>query len=335
MLRPLAFLVIVVAGVAPLCAQGRRNGKEDDFLARKQKVLAACGQRHLEYGLELRKKGLVVQAAAQIVLASEVAEGNNDPADYMLSLMRRFDDAFWKKKLEKPGQKRIEACEKKAHELREEDLLDRLDLARWAWQEELEEQALDEFKRILRERDEPLELDGKGAIVLGKGSIPVAAAKRIQADAITINGKLYVRDAFLEKLPGLTTIFDACSEDLRVRATTSEADAQAFHALAEQLLPELAADFGSAPDRRLQLVLFGERKLYDAYRAAADLLGHRAADGLADNARFVAIACMEGKDEATRQAIALHELTHLAQFAVSPAVLPSWYVEGFAELYGG
>ncbi len=333
--RALVLLVIVVTCLVPLHAQGSRNKKDVEFSARKQKVLAVCGQRHLEYGLDLRKKGLATQAAAQIVLAAEVAEGNNYGASYVLSLMRSFDDAFWKKKIEKPGEKKIEAYEKKARQMREEDLLDRLEFARWAWQEDLLEAALDEFKTLLRERDEPLEFDAKGALVLGKGSIPAAAATRIMAEAITINGKPYVRDAFLEKIPELTTIFEACSEGLRVRATTSEADALAIHALAEQLLPELAADFGSAPDRRLQLVLFGERKLYDTYLVAAELLAHRAADGLADNSSFVAIVCMEGKDEQTRQAIALHELTHLAQFAVSPAVLPSWYVEGFAELYGG
>lgn len=332
---PQILFSILVSLLLAVFARGEQDGSLAEFQARRQKVLFSAGQRHLDYGLDLRKKGLAMQAAAQIVLAVEASEGENRNANYVLGLMRRYDDGFWKKKIEKPGAKKVEVYEKKARELRADDAEERLELGLWAWEESLEEEAFIEFEEMLRARDEPLELDATGAIRVGKRSIPPAAALRIQAEAITINDKLYVRDEFLELLPELKTVYEATSPELRVRATTSEADARSFHALAAQLLPRLAEDLGGASDRRLQVVLFGERKLYDTYLVAAELLAYRSGAGYADSARRVAIVCMEGTDEAMAQGIVLHELTHLAQYAASPAILPSWYSEGFAELYGG
>src|SRR5262245_34732272 len=90
----------VLALAAPWL-QGRREEAIEDFKKERTEVLLLSGQRHLEYGLELRKKGLTTQAAVQIVMAVEASQGRNSTAQLVLNLMRQYEDEFWKKKIEK------------------------------------------------------------------------------------------------------------------------------------------------------------------------------------------------------------------------------------------
>lgn len=328
-------MLLVPLGLALALLQGRREDAIDDFKEERTRVLALSGQRHLEYGLELRRKGLTLQAAAQILVAVEASQGRNRAAEIVLGVMRAYQDEFWKRKLEKPSREQIEAYDRRAQKLRRQDQDERLELVKWADRKDLEEHAYEELRELLLAIDEPLEFDARGRLVVLGDALGGKLAERVRAGAIEINGRPYARDAFLRRVPEVTRIFEQSSPELRVRSTRSLADAENLHAAAAQLLPLLADDFGARPERRLQLLVLGERKHYNAYLDLSGLSSHRAADGLADRVNGTAFLCTEGSTDEYVLGLALHEFTHLFQYSVSPAVLPSWYCEGSAEAYGG
>src|SRR5688572_27770196 len=125
-------LVALTLALTAFSSQGRREKALEDFKEERTRMLLYSGQRHLEYGLELRKKGLTIQAAAQILMAVEASQGRNSGATLVLRLMRTYEDAFWKRKIEKPSRDKLEAYEKRAAKLRQEDREARLELIRWA-----------------------------------------------------------------------------------------------------------------------------------------------------------------------------------------------------------
>lgn len=318
-----------------LIAQGSREKRIEEFKEERTEVLLGCGKRHLDYALELRDKGLVVQSAAQLVQAVEVSEGRHDGANLVLSLMRQYDDAFWKRRVAQVPEARLAAYEKKARKLRIEDQEERLALVKRAAARDLEAQAHEELRRLLLALDEPLEFDAKGALVLPGGTVSGELATRVRAESVRINGKPYVRDRMLERLPDLGVVYEAVSPLLRVRSTTSLAEAEALLAAGTQLFDQLSRDLGALPDRRLQLFVTAERGLYERYLDLAGLSALKATDGFADRVTDAALVCKQGSDEAHVVGLALHELVHLYQLAVTAATLPSWFLEGSAERFGG
>ncbi|MBK7877710.1 MAG: hypothetical protein IPJ77_18655 [Planctomycetes bacterium] len=305
------------------------------FAKKKDALRIQIGQRHLEYGLDLRKQGLPTQAAAQIVLAVETSDGKNPGANTVLSIMRQYDEAFWKRHGSRPSKTKLEAYGKRAAKLLFDDEKERLELANWGQVRKLEREAHDEYVELLRARNEPLAFDAKGQITLPSGAIPKAPSETLHAEAITINGVLWVRDELLEKLPEVTSIFQADSEELLVRSTVSLEVAQSIHALGSALLPILEEDVGARPEQRLVLYLFAERKTYEALLDALGHAEHKLVSGVAMNHPRLALACAEGLDERGTQALCLHELTHHDVQSVSRAVFPSWYSEAYADTFGG
>src|SRR5262245_28456815 len=146
---PLIAVPLLVLG--SLAVQDRRADAIEEDKKERTRVLVLSGQRHLEFGLERRKKGLTLQAAAQIPLAVEASQGRNETAEFVLNLMRAYQDEFWKRKLEKPTRERIEIYEKRAQKLRQQDQEERLGLVRWAERMHLEEQAYEELRELLLE----------------------------------------------------------------------------------------------------------------------------------------------------------------------------------------
>lgn len=319
----------------PLAVQGRKEEVLRDFETERERVLVENGQRHLDYGLELRKKGLTLPAAAQLVAAVDASLGKNENAAFVLHLMRSLEEGFWKRKVEAPAPARLEAYEKKAAKLRQEDLEARVGLVRLAERKGLEGRALEELRNLLVELEQPLEFDERGALVLAGVRLGNDLAASVKAEAITIDGRLYARDVFLLRVPGVREIHEAASPELLVRSTASREEAERLHAAARQALPVLFASLGVRPARRLQLVALHRRADYEAYLDIAGLSSHRAASGFADRVAATAVLCGEGMAPESVLGIALHELTHLYQLSVSPAVLPSWYLEGSAEALGG
>ncbi|MCI0587492.1 MAG: hypothetical protein L0323_11690 [Planctomycetes bacterium] len=331
----LHFLASIALAGLGAAARGQQDVARREFEKKREETVLRAGQRHLEYGVELRKRGLTTQAAEQILLAVEVSEGRNPGATQVLSLMRALDDKFWSKKAPKPTKAGIDAYAEKAAKLARQARKERVDLALLAHARGLGGEADREIRRLLASRDDPLEFDASGSLLLEGEQIPPAVSGPIREEAIEINGRLYGRDLFLSRLPRLASIFEKTTPELRVRSTRSTEEAEAFRALASALLPRLETDIGARPGRRLQLVLLGERKTYEAYLDAANLEGHKTVDGFADRDAFVALVCAEGMAEPTLQRVALHELAHLFERGCSSAVMPGWYMEGFAETYGG
>jgi hypothetical protein len=261
----LALFLACMLGAPSGAVQRRREDAIDDYKKERTRVLALAGQRHLEYGLELRRKGLTTQAAAQIVLAVEVAQGRNPGAEVVLGVMRTYQDAFWKRKIEKPSDEKLAAYAARARKLRQEDHEACLELVEWALRADLEEQAYEELRALLLALDEPLAFDARGRLLVLGDALGAEPSERVRAGAIEINGRPYVRDAFLRRVPEVARIFEKSSPELRVRSTRSLEEAENLHAAAAQLLPILRADLGAAPDRRLQLVVLGERKHYHSF----------------------------------------------------------------------
>ena len=333
--RALLLAMILAALFSALGFAQSKASAATQFLSRKAELELEQSQRHLEYGLELRKQGLTLQSAEEIVLAAQLGAGRNPGAAQVLSIMRQYDAAFWKRYGSRPSKAKIESYNKKAAAMATADMQERLELANWAFARDLLDEAQAEYVALLGDSDEPLVFDAKGQIVVRAGAIPKQASEKLRAEAITINGRLYVRDELLAKLPKLERIFEVSSPALRVRATTSLEHAQDVHAMCTQLLPELEAELGAAPTRRLQLFLFTARADYEATLDSLGVGEHKLVAGVALPRPPVAIVCMEGMPEEIARGVILHEATHLFTYAVSRSALPAWYSEGFADSFGG
>ena len=92
---------------------------------------------------------------------------------------------------------------------------------------------------------------------------------------------------------------------------------------------------GGRPIERPGVFLFADRATYQSYLNAAGLGSHSVVSGLAHRGTNVAVICTEDHPPELVQALTLHELTHLFEYGVSRAVMPSWYSEGLAETFGG
>lgn len=315
-------------------------GAADDERSRlallRDKALAEAGQRHLEYGVELRKQGLCVQAAEQIVRAVEVSEGKNPGAMTVLHLMQDLEDRFWKRTLPKPGSARLDAYASEARKLERADERALHEVAAWAWTHQLWDDAHQLWLALLRRGGEPLELDKSGCVLIGGAKLPEKESQRLRDESVTINERLYLRDEFLARMPEIKTLWEVRDERLCVRSTRERPEAERVAELVRALLPVLEQDLGARPSRCLVLVLLDSVELYDSYLDRARMPENKAALGFADKLRGFALICTaKTVHEPMLQAIALHEMTHLYHYSISRAGMPSWYDEGLAESYGG
>jgi hypothetical protein len=323
-------MVLSLVSAVPAHAQ---RAEPEDFFQRRNELMLECAQRHLDLGLWCREKGLVREATGELLLAEELADGRHAGVGLVLSLLRRFEGDFWKKR-RKPSPSAAKGYPEKAEKALREDEEQRLDLARWASLRGLEGEAWLEYERIVRDRGDALELDGKGRVVLGTGPLPEGISQRLREGAIEINGRLYLRDDFLKHVPALAAIFEVDGEHLRVRTPRGLGVAQALHELGCALLPILEADLGGRPAGRLDIFVFEQRADYATCVTSAGLAAFASVSGVADGRTRTAILCAEGLDEAQLQGLVLHELAHLFDLALSRAALPHWYREGLAEHYG-
>ncbi|HTF89065.1 MAG TPA: hypothetical protein VK843_11695 [Planctomycetota bacterium] len=332
----LACLVSLLAAPSPAQFPTPPPAAPQTAFSKKQAELELeQSQRHLEYGLELRKQGLTVQSAAEIIRAAEIGKGRNYGASQVLSIMRRYDAAFWKRFGSRPSKGKLEQYDKKARGMATTEQKESLELGNWASTHGFAEEGQKLYVELLLERDEPLVFDSKDQIVLPAGTIPKKASAALREAAITINGNFYVRDELLAKLPELKEIFEVSSDDLRVRTTTTVEHARDLHAMCSQLLPALALDMGAMVQKRLALFVFAKRADYEKTLDALGLGDHKIVTGVATPWPFVAMVCMEGQPVEIVRGVCLHEITHLFSYATTPSVFPCWYSEGYADTFGG
>jgi hypothetical protein len=324
----LFMILLVLCGSAPVHAQT----SFEDF---KHDVLMDAAQRHLDLGVWCRDRGLVSQATAEFYAAVEVSERTHPGALRVLGYMTSLDDRFWKKNRKHPSKSSVKSYAKKAAKARLGDRKDRVGLARLAWKRAMRAEAKAEYESILRKRDTPLQVDSKGRILVEGGTIPVELSDDFLNGAVAINGQLYLRDPFLNLLPNVQAIQQVESDLLRVRGLQSLASVADFHALGEALFPHLESALLGKPVGRLNLFVFQKHATYESYLTATKQMEYAAVAGFAQRSNLTAVVCAEDLDEDSLRSVILHELTHLFVFSMTRAVLPSWYAEGFAELFGG
>jgi hypothetical protein len=328
---PLLALVALVASLGAASA----NAAQDPYLNKRRQVLNDAGQRHLDLGLWCRDRGLVPQATAELLAAVEASERQHMGATTVASYMRNLDDGFWKKRRKSPSASIITAYEKRAAKVRTADQKDRLKLAKLAWKRKMKREAEAEYEAILRAINAPLKFDNMGNLILEGAKVPPELSKAFRTRSVQINGQLYLRDALLDLVPDITAVHEVESTELRVRGNLPAVQLRELHAIAVALFPHLETALHAKPGRKLHLFIFPDRKSYDAYLDGISQAAYKNASGMAQRQGLLAVICAEGFDAQSLQALALHELTHLYTYATSRAVMPSWYSEGFAEIYGG
>ena len=304
------------------------------YEAHSRKVLWKIGQRNVNLGLWARKIGLNAQATEQFLRVKEVSDGVNIGGDFLLGLQRQYGDKFWKRHLKRPPRRLLREYDKRARAIALKGRKDRFALAHYARKRKLTAFAKKQYEALLRSSDGEIAFDEKGRIPLEGGTIPADYAERFESEAIEIDGKLQLRDEFLAEIREVKEVFVADSAVLRVRSQISRKQAVKLHAMLSALLPKLEDATGGIPTRKLDVFVFAKNTQFRAYLKKAGY-GDAKVHGLMDPRAFCALVCAEKRAPAVVQAIAMHELTHLYDYAVSRAVFPMWYTEGFAETYGG
>jgi len=328
-MSPLALLVLAPLLVPPAQDAG---ALASEWNRRRDLVLVDVAGRHYDVGAWCWKVGLRPQATSEMLGALALSDGRYRPAKSALAKMRNFDDDDWKRDMLTPTATLLVSFEKRVERAKDQDRRDFLELAQWAVKKKLDEEARGVYEGLLQREGEPLELDEKGCLRVGRTPVPEGISKALFEAGVDINGRRYLRDEFLAALPAVGAVFESGSEALRVRSTVGAADAERLHALGLALLPHLEARLGGRPGARPDLFVFARRSNYDAYLEAAGLGRFRYGSGVADRKTNTAALCAEG---VSVEALALHELTHLYQYGLTRAILPDWYSEGLAETYGG
>lgn len=327
---------LVLAWTGGLAVGGERDmARARALFAQAQRgIKLEASAAHIKLGIWCRDAGLPPQATAEFLRAVEVSEGQHPLAIKLVDIMRTWGDKFWKYVQKKP-KAILDTYEKKARQVELDMQRQRLRLARDAIKADLIEEGYGEYCAVVRLTDLPLTFDDTGAVVIEAGKLPADISARMKAEAITIGGKPYLRDAFLALLPEVKEVFEADGERLRVRCVASAEQAADVHAIATAMLPALEDETDGRPTRKMQLFVFKDRASYGTWCKAAGREAFAAAAGLADGATFTAVVCAENLPPESVRGMCLHELAHLYQYGVTPAVMPSWYAEGFAETFGG
>lgn len=317
-------------GAAPDKLAGARKKYE----AAVRKNTFEIGKAHIELGLWARDAGLPVQSTAEFLRAEELAGDEMPIAGKIVAIMRAYGDKFWKS-VQKHPVALLRTYESKADKIEADGLKDRLRLAKDAASWGLEEESFAEYLAAVRLVDAPLAFDAKEQLILPTGLLEPAISARIKAAAISINEKLYVRDEVLALVPEMKEISEADGPRVRVRTQGGAKEAEDVLAIVTALLPALEADLDGRPTRKMQIFVFKEKKQYLTFLKATKQERYEVATGLADGATNTALVNAEGLSPDTVRRVAMHEVAHLFMYGVTPAVMPSWYAEGFADTYGG
>ena len=93
----LAVTGIRVAGAEP------NEAAKQELEVRLLESLVEASTRHVKLGIWCRDAGMVSQASNEFIHAVTISEGKHKWSVDVLNLMRRFDDAFWRKVSKNPG----------------------------------------------------------------------------------------------------------------------------------------------------------------------------------------------------------------------------------------
>ena len=334
-------IALIFGSVAPAQGGGSKSAQET-FERLRVKTLETAGRRHLDLGSWARDRGLVAQATAQFLRASEVAAGTSSAPDRVLALMRQLDDRFWAKQSRRPPVRSIRLFEKRAAILEAKNRADWFKLASTAHQRKLHGLARIYFAKVLESIDTPIEVTESGSVELPKiGTVPKEvvdvlldiAPSTMSGEGVRTGGTFEGPMPVVGMQRDFKAVFEARSERLVVQTDVSQEGADATFALLTAFLPILEEATGQRPTRAMRTFVFAERRTFNAWLRSR---GYREtkADGVCDYGSFVTGICAEEHKAHEVQALALHETAHLYDFALSPVVFPSWYVEAWAESFG-
>src|SRR5262245_616118 len=210
-----AALAVVGARVA---APAPGEAAKQELEAKLLEALVEASTRHVKLGIWCRDAGMVSQASNEFMYAVTVSEGKHKWSVDILNLMRKFDDAFWRKVSKNPGAAMLRTYEKKRRDLDEQDLKDRIAVAKWAGKKkDLGDETYKVWVSVVRATDKPIQVDAQGQVTLPIGIVPPEISKRLLEESVTINGRRWVRDEFLAKMPEITALDEAEADALRVR----------------------------------------------------------------------------------------------------------------------
>lgn len=331
----LALLVAcsAIAPAPPLTAGPQANDAlTNQWCVERDLVLVDAAQRHYDLALWCWSVNLRPQATSEVLYSLLVSDGRFKPAKAVLAKMQKLEGEDWKKDAPRPSPAILRDHHKRVSKAREQDLRDHVKLAQWAAGKKLDEEARAVYERVLQREGAPLELDAQGCLRIGKTAIRADYSKAIHDSGVLVNGRRYVRDEFFRSLPEVGSVFEAGSDELRVRSTLGAENATHLHELGLALVPQLEKALGGRPTERMELFVLSRRVDYDLYLEKAALKRFAFGAGVADRKTYTAVVCAEGAD---LDALALHQLTHLFQYGVTRAIMPDWYAEGLAESFGG
>lgn len=333
--RRVAVALVALAGGLASAGPDRDEVARQRFAARHRAILFEAGTERAKLGTWCRDAGLVAQATATFLRAVEESEGQNTWAVRIVDLMRKLDDKFWRAVNPHPSKAYLDTFERKSNALDEKRGEALFKLAKDGWKGGLEDEALGVWRDLARDTERPLRFDAKEQLELPAGAVPPEPSAKLKAAAITVNGQLYLRDAFLDLIPQVKEVREATGTRVRVRIQGAAQAPDDLLASLEALLPSLEEDLGGRPTRRMNVFVFQDRATFGTWLGAAKLGSFAVASGLADGATNTALVCAEGVPPETLRGLCMHELSHLFMYGVTPVVMPSWYAEGFAETWGG
>lgn len=329
----------------PAGAQAEQDAGVEKYFEQKASVDAATGERHRTIGDWCVNKGLLEQAREQFALAISRGRGQaRDKATAALTALERLTPDQIKKRFHPPSGKELKLYRLRVAKAALEDRRGLKELADSAWSagESLADVAAAGYGRLIDTAPDIPEFDAEGRIVLDVGTVPEPISKTVcdGGGAITINGRLRVRCAFLRRIPSVDAIYMAESEDLAFFSEESLDEAIGLHEVGAALLPHLKNDLGAEPDRVLNVCVFHEAESYDEYCAQSGHQEYTASNGFTNLEDFLSVVRVPDRNgraltDFQVQSIVLHELVHLFQFAITATPMPSWYAEGLAETYGG
>lgn len=317
-----------------LPAQSAHDMVVANYQKQRDEALFDAGQRHLQLGSWARKAGLVPQATAQFLRAVEVSQGKNQGAVTVLSILRGYGDAFWRRQQKRPSRALIKDYERRAAGIELQTRKAQMELAKLADKAGLDVEQQQHWLTVLQLGGK-IEVDAKGIARIDGQRLPPELSTWLQQMTIQVNGGQPAFEAAGANAPKLANVVEVRSDDLVVRTDLPAARGAQLHALATALLPALRDRLDGAPTRPLQLFVFGKRADYTAYLQACGMERYTSASGVADYGTFQTLVCAEDKADEDVHALVLHELSHLYFYGTAPAAMPDWYAEGFGESFGG
>lgn len=306
---------------------------------------AESAERHLSLANSLEDKWIYIQALDQFRLAAELAEGRLKwKTSRAYQVMRNLDPALIESNYRYPTKAERIRYRSKAGLLHGKDRKGWKKLADYAaaHSKELLEEALQGYRKLIKDTGDVLEFDEKGRILLPEGAIPKDISDRLgKSEGTTaVNESRCLRNEFFKCIPEVHQVYKRESKIVRIYCEEERDESFEWLDLGDALHARLRKDFGDSPEEPLSLFVFIDRATYEAYCRTSGNGHYAKLNGFTHLQQRFSVICLErkGGGELAREdvhALLLHELVHLFHYGTTLIRMPCWFEEGLAESYGG